>query len=98
MQKAGRTYNLTENKSFFNFFLDNSYSTGYIINITTEETMNIGDLVQIQQTLPSSETSIDNGIIGIVTEVATAGSRQYVQLVDGNGQSYCLSSSQLKKI
>ena len=63
-----------------------------------QPTLNIGDIVQIQQTLPSSETSIDNGVIGIVTEVAEAGTRQYVQLVDGNGQSYCLSSSQLKKI
>ena len=60
--------------------------------------MNIGDIVQIRQTLPSSETSVANGIIGIVTEVAEVGSRQYVRFVDGNGQPYCLSSTQLKKI
>ena len=63
-----------------------------------QPTIHKGDLVQVHQTLPSSETSIINGIIGIVTETAQSGSSQYVEFVDGGGQYYNLSSSQLKKI
>ncbi len=66
-----------------------------------QPTINKGDLVQVCTTRPSNLPawgSEINGTIGIVTEIAQAGSSQYIEFVDGTGQRYALSSTQLKKI
>ena len=66
-----------------------------------QPTIKKGDLVQVNHTNPSNLPawgSNINGTIGIVTDTAQAGSSQYIEFVNGDGQFYNLSSSQLKKI